>query len=609
MRRAALSVLSAIALLSATTAANAKGVSASATLSETRVYTGEVVTLEVITVASRDGDVEIEVPPVDGLEELRRGQSDSTSISWTSAGQSLRRERTLRIDFEAKKPGKLVIPPIEVRLGGERVATEPLTIEVTGSVSSDSSAAAVAPVPGEVAPPEAGEEEIFVRYRTDKARAYVGEQILVDLEIFTAGAFNLEDTKPPPSPDGFWREIVQQSQQLEARPTRVGGRSYRAYRLWRIALFALAPGEKVVPPVQLTFTQSRGMFDSGRRLRRSALPLRLEILPLPSQGRPRDFATGNVGRFTLAAQVDSSRVTAGKGVMLTLSLTGAGNIAGAKLPELPALDGFRTFPPTTRDQIDRRPDGVYGSKLGEMLLVPTRGGRLTIPPISLAIFDPTKGDYQRLSTEEITVLVDGDPSAAPPPIAPPAGPPDQHTLEAEEGTFEPPRPLRFRSLLEGGKPRFAGTSLHFALLAAGPLGYVLFLILVASVARLREETPASRRKKALATARARLQAAEKALDSGPALTAFSEASEVLIAHASTCAEHPLRGLTIDQARAELLAHGAPEVLVERWAEELRRCDFARFAPGGGEREDARETIKRARALLDELETFRPKGAR
>lgn len=569
----------------------------SAQLSQDRVYVGEVVTLEVTAVATGDGDVDIDIPRIEGLEELRRGTSDSTSISWTGAGQTVRRERTLRVDFEARKPGTLTIPGISATLGGETRKTAPLTVIVGGTAEPEADAddPGQTPQAGAVVPPAAGETDIFVRYRVDKPRAYVGEQILVDLDIFTNGNISLDENKPPVGPDGFWREILERSDRLVARVERVGGREYRVYRLWRIALFGIDAGERTIPPTQLSFSSNRSVFSAGQRIRRSAPPIKLTIEPLPPMTRPG--AVAGVGVYTLEATVDQTTVPAGKGALLSLVLAGAGNISGAKPPDLKSLDGFRVFPPRLTDDVQRTVNGVTGMKRAEILLVPTRGGRVEIPPITATVFNPEKRAYEELTTQSIVLVAEGDGSGAEAAasVAEATAP-----RVAPRETRESMRPIRFPGRLDRGPARFAGTTVFWGALAGAPLLLALIAVVQAARTQPRTESASTRARRVAAEARARLDAATPS-------TAYTEASEAVLAVASARIGVPLRGLTIDDAGRALARAGAEEALIARVRELLRTCDFARFAPGGSDGA-SRKIVAEARALVDALEEAALGGA-
>lgn len=558
----------------------------SAQLSQDRVYVGEVVTLEVTAVATGDGNVDIDIPVIPGLEELRRGHSDSTSISWTNAGQMVRRERTLRVDFEARKAGTLTIPPIEARLGSESRKTAPLRLTVGGEDSpTDPPPPGQLPQPGQVTPPDAQEAELFVRYRVDKPQAYVGEQILLDLDIFTNGAISLDELKPPIGPDGFWREIIERSDRLVARVERVGGREYRVYRLWRIALFGIEPGERTLPSTQLTFSSNRSVFSAGQRLRRSTPPIKVEILPLPAMPQPGPLA--GVGLYTLETSVDQTTIPAGKGVLLSVVLAGAGNVGAARLPELKSVDGFRVFPPRVTDDVQRTPNGVTGSRRAEILLVPTRAGRLEIPALSTRAFDPDKRTYETLTTTPLVVTAEG-PGEAPPEAAgaeatAPVARPEPRRAEL--------RPIRFPGRLDSA-PRLAGTRLFWGLLAAPVLLWALVALVQRARTRPRVETASNLARRQLDEARARLEASRPD-------TAYADASEAVLSAASARVGVALRGHTVEDAARILAEAGAEPTLVEQLKALLRACDHARFAPGGGD-VASRRVVTEARALVEAL---------
>lgn len=590
-------------LMAAPSLAEAKSLSVSASLSQDRIYVGEVVTLEVIAVATADGNVEIDVPEIAGLDELRRGHSDSTSISWNGSQQTLRRERTLRVDFEARKSGAIAIPPIAVRLGGEEERAPALTLTVLANGQDEHEATpGRAATAGEVIPPEADERDLFVRYRVDRPKAFVGEQIIVDLEVFTSGAYNLDEQRPPPSPDGFWREILEQADRMTARTERVQGKSYRVYRLWRMALFPLSPGEKLLPQTQLSFSQNRSIFAVGQRVRRSAPPLRIEALAPPAEGRPRDFLDGNVGNYTLEAKVDTTEIEPGKGAVLTIALGGAGNITGSKLPELKALDGFRVFPAKIIDDVSRSATGVTGTRKAEILLVPTKGGRLVIPSMSLAVFNPDKRDYERLTTPEIAVHAQGNPS-----LGAPVGSAGAPTAGPEESK-SPLRPIRMRSQLSAGRGRFLGSPVFWGLFLTPPIGYAAALALLALMKKRPVESHGARARRVAKEVQASLGRAESELASGDPARAYGTLSEAILALASDRAGAPLRGLTSSELERALRDSGAPPELVGNVLEILRRADFGRFAPGGGDPKTARATLELARSVAAELESWEVRRA-
>jgi hypothetical protein len=455
---------------------------------------------------------------------------------------------------------------------------------------------------GKVAPPEDAERQLFVRYRVDRAKAYLGQQILIDLFIFAqpGSGFSVEEVGGPPELDGFWREIVDQQKRLTRTTEMVEGRRYDAYRLWRVAAFPLAKGKKPVPPGAVTFSTGRSLFSSGRRIRRQTAPIELEVLPLPTEGRPSDFHNGNVGKYKLEAKVDHPTVPAGKAVVLRLLLTGRGNVKSARLPEVTEIEGFRVFPATITDQIHTGMHGVDGTKTAEILLMPLVGGRLEIPAFDLTIFDPEAGEYQRLTTESIRIAVEGDPTTDVPRTIGPdvAEPPPEKIARSSL------KPLRFRSRLSSSEEAVWRRPELAAMLAGPPLLFLLAIALEVMIARARRDTPTSRKRAASRRARERLSAARSEAEAGRTAQAFGELREAILELGTNKTGVALRGLTLEQIEVELKSRGADDALRRDLIAELEAADHARFGMG------AKPTdLERWADLLERLDTWRPEEPR
>lgn len=589
-----------LALLFLGATAHAAGVEVAVDLSERRVELGDFVTLEVRASTSLNGEIEVEVPEVAGLREVRRSQGESSSFSWsTQGGQTLRRERTLQIELETSQAGLLTIPSVVVRVGKELARSQPISLEVRAAGPE----AAQGARPGEVSPPEADEADLFARYRLDKAEVYLGEQVLLDLMVYSNGSFNLSEGLNPPELDGFWTEIVDRPDRLVPEVERVADRAYRSYRLFRMALFPLEAGERVIDGTQLSFSVNPSIFSAGRRLRRRVPPLKLTVKPLPTEGRPRDFVSTHVGEYELVASLGKRDVPAGEAVTLILLLRGTGNLQNVRLPRVESLDGFRVFPPTKHEDIARRKTGVFGEKREEILLMPLRGGRLTVPSFELSIFNPRKETYERLRTPALELFVRGEPDAAA--VAGAGAPPRVATEPAAE---TPPalEPIRFRSTLAHRRPPTPA----WPWLAGGLLGPLLLFLgvsaLEGALARARRETPRSKRRKAMDTARARLRAAERAAEGGDHRAAFGELAETLVGYAGERLGENLRGLTRAELAEVLGRRGATLELVQSMVRALDEADAARFAPGG-DATRTREALERATELLSALAAWEPEA--
>lgn len=554
-------------LFAATPAAAQPKLTVEASLSEPEVGVGDVVTLTIRAVALVNGNILVEMPGVNGMTVVGRGESTQMSMSWTSAGQQVRRVKTVQVELSADRAGLATIPPVKASVAGASAASRPLKITVRGDTALPPAAAGS----GDVVPPTTGEGDLFVRYRLSRGDAWLGQQVLLDLELFATPrlSFQVDSIPDPPDLDGFWMEVLERPKRLTPRTESVAGKNYQVFRAWRLALFPLQAGPRVLPSVAVSFRiGGNGIFGGGRRARRKTRALELGVQPLPEAGRPAGFSPSNVGNFALSVVADPKIVEAGKAVVLTVRLSGEGNLKSARLPELGAVDGFRVFPPTAKEDVELRVTGVRGTKSAEILLVPERGGRLSLPELSLPVFDPLGGRYEVLRTEPIEIQVRGEP---PPPAA---------TAETDDtpgpSTEAKLAPLRFRAQLERPPVAPWTRTEWWVVLTLGPL------LWAGAAAMRRLDTNKDHEATARAAARqseasSRLSELEAAPDLVTASAAFAEA---LHAHALVHLGSGTRGATTEEVERQLVEAGASSDYAAQVRAALEAGSYARYAPDG-----------------------------
>ncbi|MEM7675957.1 MAG: BatD family protein, partial [Myxococcota bacterium] len=521
-------------------AAWAQKLSVQTELSDPSVGVGEPVTLAVTVTARISGAMQVDIPEVDGLIEVSRQQSQSQSIQWSSAGQQVLIQQVFTVAYRTTKPGRFTLGPITARVGRRSARSTPVTLKVLGE--SELAAAAEDAKPNVVTPPDRSESDLFMRYRVNRSEPYLGQAVLLDLEVLSRPnqSFQVEETTGLPDVDGFWSQILEQPRRLKPRRVTIGGRQYVSYRIWRAALFPLKSGVHTLPPVAMQFSQGGGLFQLGRRMRRRTKPLKLDVKPLPSEGRPSDFVTTNVGSYRLKATVDQRRVKAGKALLYTVRLSGKGNISSAKLPTLESVPGFRVFAPTVRDDIKTNADGISGYKEAEYLMMPQKGGRILIPAVKLPIFDPVAGRYKTLRTKALRVFVEGKPD----PTTAAADPPPTNN-QKELPTIAALRPLRFKSsLASAGAPPWQSSWFWLLLFAPG-LGSGARAAWSWSKQKRKEVTPRTAQKAAVQQAQALLEQAQQDVDGGALAEAHAKVADALRTCGSEMLGISLQGLTFE----------------------------------------------------------------
>ena len=207
-------------------------------------------------------------------------------------------------------------------------------------------------------------------------------------------------------------------------PTRVPARNYAGgvfeAHVFRRALFPVASGAQLVPAPQLTYAlpQSSSYFSREERYVVRAESAAFIVKALPLEGRPDDF-NGAVGVLRVAARVDTSSARVGDPLVLTLRVQGISNVKLLPRPTI-ELDWASAVPGSERILVDSSGSLVRGTKEFDWILTPTREGRVRVPRVSYAYFDPYAARYGTaesapldlsVRTGALAATVEGEPSA------------------------------------------------------------------------------------------------------------------------------------------------------------------------------------------------------
>jgi hypothetical protein len=501
-----------------------------------------------------------------------RSSSSSLNFGTGQATQmTTRTTQTYTYTLIPTKPGRFTLP-VHVMNGTTKVAA-PRTpvLEVTGEATADATA-----VTGSATGPTEAAGEIFLWTRLDKPKAYVGEQLLYTLEVYERLAFPNFQLRTLPGFQDFWTEELPEG---DVRVETVAGVPYRVRPGLRRALFPQKAGTLTISPAEVTV---------GMRRRVAGRPTLIEVLPLPSEGRPAGFSANNVGNYAISATVDRARVKQGEPFTLTIKISGTGNIRVIDPGAWPELDGLRRYDP----KIETFPAvgmQVGGERRYEFLIIPEKAGDLQIPPHSLSFFDPTTARYQTVTTKPIALAVAADANAPAPAkqsetVAPEVAS-DQH-----DGLLAPlitpeslPRTSSASSWLTPG--RFT---------AGMVLAPVVFVATSAGRALWRRYGPdeASRQAAARALKEKDLIAqAERGVSSGEGF--YAALAQLLQGAAARRAGPEGEGLPRKPLLELLARRGVAAADVERLGRLLDRCDAARFGAA------ASETAELRKAALDD----------
>lgn len=588
MRRALLAVL-------LTLAAPAGAVTVTAEVNKVVAEMREQIVLAVTVSGPQASLPKPRVPALADFEVYESG----TNQSFSFVNGKVSSQVTYTYVLAPRKPGRARVPAISVEVDGQSVSSDPIDIEiVAGGQSPAASPGAAAPRrPAASAAPSG--QEIFLEASLDKTRAYVGEQVTLTMSFETAVPLLGNVNYDAPKLEGFLSEDLGQAQANELR----GGRPYNATRV-RTALFPVHPGKLLIGSAQARTAVARGVSAGGDLFERffsmsspepvavRSEPVSVEVLPLPEEGKPAEFA-GAVGRYRLRAAVDRSRLKAGEAATLTVTIEGTGNLRSVGEPRRPELPQLRFFDTESSVTVEKKDGAVGGVKTLKTVFVPRASGALVIPPLTLWHFDPAKRAYVKAESQALRLEVEaGAPGAAGVP-----GGPGAPSLGVVTRDIRYLKDAPLRGPLSRGLEAFAGLGAFHAL----PFIALLGAGAAERRRRLLEADPAGARARG-AAARA-FAALEAALKASEANAAAGLAAAALSCYVADRFGVSAAGLTLRRSQ-ELLSAGRPApsaAALDAYAQAWRAAEAARFAPPGAADAAAAAVVEKARAALAGLE--------
>ncbi|HET7188780.1 MAG TPA: BatD family protein [Gemmatimonadaceae bacterium] len=327
--------------------------------------------------------------------------------------------------------GRVTVPPVVVTASGGAARSSPVVVDVR---------------PAATTPPL-----VLVRSLLDAGAGqrsdtlYVGQQVdyVVDVQLNETARDRLRHNPtffPPEMPAVLAYDLAPPAPVVRA------GRHCFETLSYRRALFPLFPGETVIPPATLSYSLplSTSFFSREESFELRTDSVRFVAIEPPTQGRPADFA-GAVGTFQATARLDEPTGRMGDPVVLTLRLSGTGNV---KLLPRPTI----TIPWATialgdeRVVVDTTSASVRGTKEFDWLLTPRRAGHLTVPSFRYPYFDPARNAYGvALADSSVFDVAAATLASADTGVA--TRLPIRRALDTEQGTPLPARPWYWAVLL------------------------------------------------------------------------------------------------------------------------------------------------------------------
>lgn len=538
-----------------------------------RIAFGESIAFTIAARGTRSG-ISASIPQVDGL--TFEGPSRQTSVSIVNGQMSQTVSLVYRVT--PTRTGEFTIPAVEVSIDEKKYSTAPIKITVEkGAIEEQLS------------------QKLFVRIRFDAKTMYLGQTARLDVFLFAR-----EDV-PLKGVSGFQYEAeglgYKFLQNLKSGTRQINGENFNVHVI-EGAVSPTQTGNLTFGPTALKcqLRVARKGWSGGwpfedflpfgseevREVPVTSDPISIEVLPLPAEGQPADFA-GAVGQWNLEVSAKPTEVAVGDPVTLQLKISGEGNIDLVPTPKLDGLENFKTYEPsvkTTKNELN-----TAGERILEQVVVPKDTDVKQLPAVSFTYFDPVAKQYKTARHDPIPLVVK-------------AGSGGETTIVSGKPRAQPEERLGEGILhikddlgpVAASTP-FCATPTFWALNAFPVLALGGLAIWKRRSDKLRSDIAYARRSRAAKRAR-RLLA--KAND-------YDQVQRALQSYLGDRLNIPASGITAADVDEQLTPRGVNGELISELKACFEACDTARFAGTTATVVDASALRSKVQRLIDELE--------
>jgi hypothetical protein len=425
----------------------------------------------------------------------------------------------------------------------------------------------------------------FLHATIDKASAVVGEQVTLNVLLYidlSEREPDLTDVHEATADDFVKRPLFEDDTSAQSLGNAlIGGRAWAVKLVRKEALFPLKTGDLEIGPMSLALVKSRMAGDPHR----ASETLHVHVTEPPVAGRPPGYTLGDVGNFTLSADVTPREIDQDGAVGITVDLSGTGNLPEKITP--PARAGIEWLPPELHGKMGATPGDKFGGKRTFAFVVRLhRPGQIDLGELSLPFWNPDSHAYGVARATLGSVKV--KPGAVP---------------STEEAQFDPFASMAAaraaRAAPRAPQKHLADRPVFWLGLGAAPLTYALALGAWAAAGTVR------RRRSERATSpetelRERMGAAERACTARDGKDAYAA-----IVRALETATIARAGVNVRDARNGEVAQRLGDIGVEtgaakRFEQLLRACETARFSAEAIDIQDVQGRWKEAKDAIATL---------
>ena len=520
----------------------------------------------------------------EGLEVIAGPYTSSQSSyqminGHTSSSSSV----TITYTLYAAKNGSFTIGASHALVGGKRLSSRPVKIQVSGHAQRTNGAPNMHGQDSYDQPRmrSAGSaisgSDLFIKVSASKKRVHEQEPILLTYKVYTQVDLTQLEGKMPDL-KGFHTQEVPLPQQKTFHTETVNGRPYKCVTWSQYVMYPQMTGRLEIPsitfkgivvqqnrnvdPMEAFFNGGSGYVEVKKDIKAPGITLQVD--PLPQ--RPANFS-GGVGKFNISASLDKKEVKAGEPITLRVVVGGIGNLKLLKQPVVNFPKDFDKYDAKVTDKTRLTANGVEGNMVYDFLAVPRNQGSYTIPSVELTYYDTGKNAYKTIKTQPFKVEVEkGDGTSA--------ESEDFASQDKDIHTIKLGKAEQHKA-----DEMFFGSFGYWISLLMPLIAFVVLLIVFRRRAIENADIVKKRSNRAGKIATKRLRLANKLMLQGKQGEFYDEVMRALWGYMSYKLNMPAEKLNRDNIRETLGRHFVDDATIEKFTTALNECEFERYAPG------------------------------
>lgn len=536
------------------------------------------------------------VPPSFKEFDVVSGPNQSNSVQYTNGVMS--QQIVISYGLVPKKEGKVTIGAASVVAGGQKLETNPITLEVVKGAAGNQTSANSTDDPKYSSKVSGG--DVFIRTGVSKNKCYVGEQVTITQKVYSRLQMIGFQKFAQPTYDGFYSQAQESTSKGQAIVENVDGVNYYTYELFRSSAIANKTGKISLNPVEgdvvvrrqtnakpknifEQFFGSAGYEDVPVSVKSKSLVV--EVLDVPQDGRPASYY-GAVGDFSYKVATTRNELKANDAFNLKMTISGKGNIKLIDAPKLSLPESFETYDPKISES--------GNTKTFDYLIIARSEGEFKLENLDFSYFSLEQKKYITIPAPEIKInVLPADPNSK-----------GAQVYIQQSQVKETENDIRYIKkgdfVLLKSETEFFNSSKHILLLILPLLALGTGLFLRRNYIKNNSNAVLVKERKAAKLAKKQLVNAEKLMQQNKKDEFYTEILMALNSYIGNKLNIPVADLSREKITTVLNQKQVDPQSTAKLVSTLETSEYAKYAPGAVSG-DLQQVYKNTMELITDLE--------